>query len=127
MIDSWRRCEKCNTPKVGPTESVEDRGPGWKCLRCGWWNWLPEATPSPRRDATYYDEHGLSSVYVYVTPRDEFPEPNDLVSVERETQITVDYERSTGKMLGIEVITTTDPTYWRPDRVQSSPEPHGRG
>jgi hypothetical protein len=33
-------CEKCGGMKDKiPTETVEDRGPGWKCS-CGWWNWL---------------------------------------------------------------------------------------
>jgi hypothetical protein len=33
-------CGKCGKPKTEPTETVDGRGPGWKCSVCGWWTWL---------------------------------------------------------------------------------------
>lgn len=59
------------------------------------------------RDATYQEDEGLSCMYLYVVPRNEFPSPDDLVSEARECEITLDYERSTGRLLGVEVVTQT--------------------
>lgn len=33
-------CEKCSQLALQRIETVEDRGPGFKCSQCGWWNWL---------------------------------------------------------------------------------------
>jgi hypothetical protein len=62
---------------------------------------------APKREATYNEEDGLSLAYIYVTPEDEFPAPEDLVSVARNSELVLDFQRSTGKLLGIEVITSS--------------------
>lgn len=59
--------------------------------------------------AAYSDEDGLSGIYVYITPQEDFPDPNDnqITSISRTHEITVDYHRTTGQLLGIEILTPT--------------------
>lgn len=56
-------------------------------------------------DATYEESNGFSCVYVYVKEKEDFPDGSNVVTEERPTEITLDFDRTSGELLGIEIIT----------------------
>lgn len=63
------------------------------------------------RPATLQTDGELSCMYIYVADRGDFPKANQLFTEERETTVNLDYERGTGRLLGVEVIVVTAPVW----------------